>query len=135
MQKNYIQIECDIIEWHLQNDAKKMQTNAMWLHLVWFVKTCHATRSQQNGCDFLMGFWKLIMKQKNLNKMHDVVFLNNILVDFICLFSEHHLSHLCLNWFFLWEAIFTYWRTKKSGKKYFVIISLFRSKRKFRKKI
>jgi hypothetical protein len=29
MQKNYIQIECDIIEWHLQNDAKKMQTNAM----------------------------------------------------------------------------------------------------------
>lgn len=30
---------------------KMMQTNAMWLHLMGFVKTCHATRSQQNGCD------------------------------------------------------------------------------------
>jgi hypothetical protein len=52
MQKNYIQIECDIIEWGLQNDAKKMQTNAMWLHLMWFVK---------------------LVMQQDLNKM-DVIF-------------------------------------------------------------
>jgi hypothetical protein len=74
------------------------------------------------------------MRQKK--KMHDVLFKNNILVDLICLFNEHHLSHLYLNWFFfLWGAIFTYWRPKKGKKKYFVIISLYRSKRQFRKKL
>jgi hypothetical protein len=66
--KNYIQNECDIIKWGLQNDAKKLQTNAMWLHLIGFVKTCHATRSQQNGCDFLIRFWKLIMRQKKIEQ-------------------------------------------------------------------
>lgn len=40
----------------------------MWLHLMWFVKTCHATRSQQNGCDFLIGFWKFIMRQKKIEQ-------------------------------------------------------------------
>ncbi len=51
MQKKLYTKWIDIIEWGLQNDAKKMQTNAMWLHLMGLVKTCHATWSQQNGCD------------------------------------------------------------------------------------
>jgi hypothetical protein len=64
MQKKLYTKWIDIIEWGLQNDAKKMQ---MWFHLMGFVKACHATRSQQMDVIFLIGFWKLIMRQKKLN--------------------------------------------------------------------